>query len=117
MPRRHCVARLTGDLFPAAQRGRVYALILSGEFLGAAAALVMAGQMAAWWSWRGSFWVLVVPGPILAIALMRLLPEPARGGFDRGAGIDPPGHMTANGDPTLARLVHDAGIAPPSGGS
>ena len=106
------VASLTGDLFPAAQRGRVYALILSGEFLGAAAALLLAGQMAAWWSWRGSFWVLVVPGPILAVALLRLLPEPARGGFDRGAGIDPTGHMTATGDPTLAGLVHDAGIQP-----
>jgi predicted MFS family arabinose efflux permease len=106
------VASLTGDLFPAAQRGRVYALILAGEFLGAAAALVMAGQVAAWWSWRGSFWVLVVPGPILAIALIRLLPEPARGGFDRAAGNDLHGHTAANGDATLAGLVHQAGVAP-----
>lgn len=106
------VASLTGDLFPAAQRGRVYALILAGEFLGAATALVLAGQMAAWWNWRGSFWVLVVPGPILAIALLRFLPEPARGGYDRGAGIDPTGHTTSGGDPTLAGLVHDAGVAP-----
>ena len=56
------VASLTGDLFPAAQRGRVYALILSGEFLGAAAALLLAGQMAAWWSGAGRSGCWSCPG-------------------------------------------------------
>ncbi|AZI58217.1 MFS transporter [Nakamurella antarctica] len=111
------VASLTGDLFPAASRGRVYGLILAGEFLGAATGLVLAGEMAAWWSWRGSFWVLALPGPVLAYALARHLPEPRRGGMDP-VGADPvstdshPEIKADQGSPTLTRLVVDAGVPP-----
>jgi len=34
-------------------------------------------------SWRYSFWVLAIPGLFLAVAIWRLLPEPARGGMSR----------------------------------
>lgn len=107
------VASLTGDLFRAAERGRVYGLILAGEFLGAAAALLFAGQMAAWWSWRGSFWLLAIPGPILAVALIKMLAEPVRGGMDE----DVPASKSTDEDgserwPSLTKLVVDAGIKP-----
>lgn len=107
------VASLTGDLFRAAERGRVYGLILAGEFLGAAAALLFAGQMAAWWSWRGSFWLLAIPGPILAVALIKMLAEPVRGGMDERL---PETKSTADDgperSPSLTKLVVDAGIEP-----
>jgi predicted MFS family arabinose efflux permease len=102
------VASLTGDLFPSSDRGRVYALILAGEFTGAAAALLLAGEMAAWWSWRGSFWVLALPGPILAFTLLRTLPEPIRGGQQELATDDP----TEERSSSLTSLVRSRGIEP-----
>ncbi|MGI8576867.1 MAG: MFS transporter [Nocardioidaceae bacterium] len=77
------VASLTGDFFPAAERGRIYGFILSGELIGAGVGFLVSGDLAAVLSWRYSFWVLSVPGLFLAIAIWRLLPEPARGGQSR----------------------------------
>jgi predicted MFS family arabinose efflux permease len=82
------VASLTGDLFPAAERGRIYGFILSGELIGAGAGLMVSGDVAGWLSWRWAFWVLSVPGLVLAVALWRLLPEPVRGAHAAGAGGD-----------------------------
>jgi len=74
------VASLTGDMFPAAERGRVYGYILAGELVGTGTGYLVSGNVAAALSWRYSFWVLAVPGLILAVAIRRLLPEPQRGG-------------------------------------
>jgi predicted MFS family arabinose efflux permease len=77
------VASLTGDLFPAADRGRVYGFILAGELVGTGFGFLVPGDIAGALSWRYSFWVLAVPGLVLALAIWRLLPEPARGGQSR----------------------------------
>ncbi len=77
------VASLTGDLFPAAERGRIYGFILTGELLGTGIGFLVSGDVAAVLSWRYSFWVLALPGFVLAAAIWRLLPEPARGGQSR----------------------------------
>jgi len=77
------VASLTGDLFPAAERGRIYGFILTGELIGTGIGFLVSGDIAAVLSWRYAFWVLAVPGVILAWAIWRLLPEPARGGQSR----------------------------------
>lgn len=77
------VASLTGDLFPAAERGRIYGFILSGELIGTGIGFLIAGDIAAVLSWRYSFWVLALPGVALAVAIVRLLPEPVRGGQSR----------------------------------
>lgn len=74
------VASLTGDLFPAAERGRIYGFVLSGELVGVGIGFLVSGDIAAVLSWRYSFWALAVPGLVLAWAMWRLLPEPARGG-------------------------------------
>ncbi|MGH3633607.1 MAG: MFS transporter, partial [Mycobacterium sp.] len=74
------VASLTGDLFPAAERGRIYGYILSGELIGAAFGFLVSGDVAAALSWRYSFWALTIPGLMLAFVIRALLPEPARGG-------------------------------------
>ncbi|MEO9222431.1 MAG: MFS transporter, partial [Mycobacteriaceae bacterium] len=74
------VASLVGDFFSASERGRIYGYVLSGELLGAGLGLVVSGSVAGFVSWRASFLVLAVPGMVLAFALHRLLPEPARGG-------------------------------------
>ncbi len=77
------IASLTGDLFPATDRGRVFGFILSGELLGAGLGYLVSGNLAGLVSWRASFFALAVPSLLLAAALSRLLPEPARGGQSR----------------------------------
>ncbi len=106
------VASLTGDLFPAVDRGRAYGFILAGEFAGAASGLLIAGEVAAWWSWRGAFWVLAVPGPVLALALLLLLDEPVRGSM-AAPSVEPP-HGTGNEVPGTT-VPGTARVGPASG--
>lgn len=76
------VASLAGDLFPSAERGRLYGFVLTGELIGAGFGFLFAGNLAAALSWRYAFWLFAVLGLGLALALRRL-PEPARGGQSR----------------------------------
>jgi predicted MFS family arabinose efflux permease len=77
------IASLTGDYFPARERGRVYAYILGGEISGSAAGFIVGGTIASVISWRAAFVVLALPGFFLARALWRTVPEPPRGGRRR----------------------------------
>lgn len=77
------LASLTGDLFPARERARIYGYILTGELLGAGAGLLVAGLFSSWFSWRVALGVLALPSALLAWQLHRRLPEPARGGQSR----------------------------------
>jgi predicted MFS family arabinose efflux permease len=74
------VASLTGDLFPATERSRIYGMVLTGELLGAGAGLILSADVGAAAGWRAPFFVLAVPSVVLALFLHRLLPEPGRGG-------------------------------------
>jgi MFS family permease len=77
------IASLTGDYFPAGERGRVYAYILGGEILGTAAGFIICGTVASLISWRAAFVLLAIPGFLLARELYRTVPEPLRGGQSR----------------------------------
>ncbi len=74
------IASLTGDYFPARERGRIYAYILGGEILGNAVGFIVSGSLASLISWRVPFVVLAIPGMFLARELYRSVPEPLRGG-------------------------------------
>ena len=74
------VASLIGDLFTPTDRARAYGWILSGELLGAGLGLLVGGEIATLLSWRYPFLLLAVASLILAVVLLRSLPEPARGG-------------------------------------
>lgn len=74
------VASLTGDFFRPGERGRVFGYVLVGELVGVALGFLVCGNVAAWLSWRASFWGLAALGFVLALVLWRYLPEPARGG-------------------------------------
>jgi MFS family permease len=74
------IASLTGDYFPAKERGRVYAYILAGEVAGTALGFIVSGSVSAAISWRAAFVLLAIPGVFLARALWRTVPEPLRGG-------------------------------------
>ncbi len=77
------IASLTGDYFPARERGRVYAYILGGEIAGTAFGFIISGSLASVISWRAAFLVLGIPGFFLARELYRTVPEPLRGGQSR----------------------------------
>jgi MFS family permease len=77
------VASLTGDLFPASERGRMYGYIVSGELLGAGFGILLAGELSGFLGWRVALAVLALPSLALAWALRHYLPEPARGGRSR----------------------------------
>lgn len=104
------VASLTGDLVPAAQRGQVYGRILSGELVGIGVGLVGGGEIAAALSWRWSFWLLALPGFVLAVVVRTSLSEPRRseGHSASGDGGDPQDRQL---DPMVV-LLRQEGIGP-----
>jgi MFS family permease len=77
------IASLTGDYFPASERGRVYAYILGGEIAGTAFGFIVCGSVASLISWQASFVLLAIPGFFVARELHRTVPEPLRGGQSR----------------------------------
>ncbi len=77
------IASLTGDYFPARERGRVYAYILGGEIAGTAFGFIISGSIASLIDWRAAFFLLAIPGFFLARELYRTVPEPLRGGQSR----------------------------------
>ena len=77
------IASLTGDYFPARDRGRVWAYILAGEAVGTAAGFILSGAVASITTWRAAFVLLAIPGFFLARTLWRTVPEPRRGGESR----------------------------------
>jgi predicted MFS family arabinose efflux permease len=77
------VASLTGDFFPAGERGRIYGYISVGEVAGAGIGIGVSSLVSASLGWRAAFIVLAIPSVLLAWALWKRLPEPARGGQSR----------------------------------
>jgi MFS family permease len=77
------IASLTGDYFPAKERGRVWAYILGGEVAGTAVGFIISGSVASLIAWQAAFVLLAIPGFFLARELYRTVPEPLRGGQSR----------------------------------
>jgi MFS family permease len=80
------LASLMGDLFPSAERARIYGYVLSGELIGAGFGFLVSGNVAGLLSWRWAFWILVPPAMGLAWALPRWMREPERGGAQKADG-------------------------------
>jgi MFS family permease len=77
------IASLTGDYFPARERGRIYAYILGGEIAGNAVGFIVSSSVASLIGWQAAFVLLAIPGFFLARELWRTVPEPLRGGQSR----------------------------------
>lgn len=73
------LASLTGDLFAPEERARIFGYILAGDLAGTAIGFMISGAVSAAFGWRAAFWILAAPGFVLAWAIVRFLPEPARG--------------------------------------
>jgi MFS family permease len=74
------LASLVGDLFPGDERARLWGYVLTGELIGAGVGILIAGGLSGVTNWRVAMAVLALPAVVLAWALRRYLPEPARGG-------------------------------------
>jgi MFS family permease len=111
------VASLVGDWFAAAERGRVYSYVLSGELIGAAIGFSVTGGIATL-SWRAAFVILALPAFVLAWLIFQLR-EPARGGtsplLSVGAELPPETHPGdgEDGQTTDAqRIAQERGLEP-----
>lgn len=74
-----CVASMTGDFFPARERGQIFGWIISGELVGAGIGFLVSGEVSSFTDWRWAFFTMAMPPIILAWIVWRFLPEPARG--------------------------------------
>jgi MFS family permease len=105
------IASLTGDYFPAHERGRVYAYILGGEIAGTAVGFIFSGSVASLITWRAAFLFLGIPGFFLARELYRTVPEPLRGGQSRlepgATDFTPKEHPPEEADTTEAKPQPD----------
>jgi MFS family permease len=74
------LSSLFGDLVPGDERSRLWGYVLTGELIGAGLGILVAGGLSAPFGWRVAMGVLAAPAAVLAWAIGRWLPEPARGG-------------------------------------
>jgi predicted MFS family arabinose efflux permease len=77
------VASLTGDFFPAEERGRMYGYILAGEVVGSGFGFLLAGLASSVAGWRAALGILSIPSIAVVYLLTHTLREPARGGMSR----------------------------------
>jgi MFS family permease len=111
------VASLVGDWFGSWERGRIYGVILAGEYLGAGAGFAVTGNISLL-SWRAAFVVLALPAFALALVVWRLR-EPERGGkgvLAHDSESPPPeaAPLTDEGPQATdaQRLAQEQGVAP-----
>jgi len=86
------VHSLLSDYFPVSHRATALALISMGGVGGIAIGMTVGGYIAHSWGWRPAFFVFGLPGAALALVLLAVVREPARGAADRvpGAPESPP---------------------------
>ena len=110
------VASLVGDWFGSWERGRIYGVILAGEYVGAGIGFAVTGNVAAL-SWRAAFVILALPAFFLAAVVWRLR-EPERGGKGVLAHDSEPPPFTEPDETTAEtdaqRLARERSLAPDS---
>jgi predicted MFS family arabinose efflux permease len=110
------VASLVGDWFGSWERGRIYGVILAGEYVGAGFGFAVTGSISAL-SWRAAFVILALPAFGLALAVWRLH-EPKRGGLGVLAHESRPPPPEAEGagagsqETDAQRLARERGLEP-----
>ena len=110
------VASLVGDWFGSWERGRIYGVILAGEYLGAGVGFAITGNISAL-SWRAAFVILALPAFFLALAVWRTR-EPERGGrgvLAHAYEQPPPEALQETSEPQetdAQRLANEQGIEP-----
>ena len=75
---------MISDLFSTSRRGTALAVYSLGVPLGIFLGNIVGGQVGGTWGWRAAFYVLGIPGALLAAYLAYALREPPRGHTDGG---------------------------------
>jgi predicted MFS family arabinose efflux permease len=107
------VASLVGDWFGNWERGRIYGVILAGEYVGAGVGFAVTGNISTL-SWRAAFVILALPAFALAVTVWRLR-EPERGGKgvlaheSKPHPVDEPDETT---ETDVQRLARNRGLEP-----
>lgn len=81
---------LMSDLYPPQRRALVFGIYLSGMMLGIVLGLALAGWLGARYGWRSAFYILGLPGVVLAVAAYRLIHEAPRGAHDARTAVAGP---------------------------
>jgi MFS transporter, Spinster family, sphingosine-1-phosphate transporter len=79
-------AAMLADLFPAGDRGRVYAVLNMAIPVGSALGFILGGLIGHRYGWRAAFFVAGAPGLALALVVLWLR-DPPRGALDAPAGV------------------------------
>lgn len=80
---------LISDYFPRGNRTKALAIYGLGYPAGAFAGSIVGGIVLDHWGWRAAFYVVGLPGILVALLTWRLVREPQRGRYDAGAEADP----------------------------
>lgn len=75
---------MISDLFNVSQRGTALAIYSLGVPFGTALGSLVGGEIGGAWGWRAAFYVLGIPGLLLAIYFAFAFKEPPRGHVDGG---------------------------------
>jgi MFS family permease len=97
---------LITDFYPASSRARVFGLQRAAWYVGIALGVALAGVLGDAFGWRAPFFVMVVPGLIVAYLVFRL-PEPERGALEP-VPADPAITARAAGMTKRAQVAADA---------
>ncbi len=114
------IQSLIGDYFPPDRRASALAVSTLGGPVGVIAGAALAGMVANAYGWRVAFFVIGIPGVLLALAFVMCVKEPDRGAQDSArvasaaAGKPPSLRYTATylaRSPTFRNMVIGAAIA------
>lgn len=88
------------DLFPPAQRVRVYSIWSAGSYLGLFAGLAFGGWLNAHYGWRVALWATALPGLMVALLTLLTVRDPRRGASENRVVAETPPPLSA----TIATL-------------
>ena len=78
---------MIADLYPKEQRSSAMSIYALGVYLGIMIGFIVGGFVAEWWGWRAAFFVVGLPGILIALLVRFTMIEPPRGFAD---GVKPP---------------------------
>lgn len=78
---------MIADLYPKEKRSSAMSIYALGVYLGIMIGFIVGGFVAEWWGWRAAFFVVGLPGILIALLVRFTMIEPPRGFAD---GVKPP---------------------------
>lgn len=78
---------MLADLYPKEKRSSAMSIYALGVYLGIMIGFIVGGFVAEWWGWRAAFFVVGLPGILIALLVRFTMIEPPRGFAD---GVKPP---------------------------